>query len=54
MTMQQTLNEVGAAHTPDALRSIGPLRNSPEFAKTFNCPAGSYMNPSDDERCHVW
>ncbi|TKR63434.1 hypothetical protein L596_027267 [Steinernema carpocapsae] len=54
MTMQQTLNEVGAAHTPDALRSIGPLRNSPEFAKTFNCPAGSYMNPPDDERCHVW
>uniref|UniRef100_A0A914UNG5 Endothelin-converting enzyme 1 n=1 Tax=Plectus sambesii TaxID=2011161 RepID=A0A914UNG5_9BILA len=39
-------------HTPDRFRVIGTLRNMPQFAKAFNCPANSYMNPSD--RCSIW
>ena len=33
-------------------RANGPLRNLPEFAETFNCPTGSFMNPED--RCIIY
>ncbi|CAG5114630.1 unnamed protein product [Candidula unifasciata] len=39
-------------HPPGKFRIIGPLQNSPEFAKAYNCSLGSYMNPV--KKCEVW
>lgn len=39
-------------HSPGRFRVIGSAQNSPEFAKAFNCPVGSYMNPK--KKCTVW
>eukprot|EP00794_Sanderia_malayensis_P011002 gene11002-12165_t len=39
-------------HAPSMFRIIGTLSNTEAFAKAFNCPAGSRMNPK--EKCHVW
>lgn len=39
-------------HSPPNFRVIGSLSNLPEFAKEFNCPVGSHMNPT--EKCEVW
>lgn len=39
-------------HSPPMFRVLGPLMNLPAFSTTFNCPAGSPMNPPD--RCEVW
>ncbi|CAC5413370.1 MMEL1 [Mytilus coruscus] len=39
-------------HTLPRLRVIGPLQNSPEFASTFQCPRGSFMNPIN--KCGFW
>ncbi|GAN10400.1 neprilysin isoform X2 [Mucor ambiguus] len=43
-------------HPPWSIRVKNSLINSAEFAKTFNCPAGSPMNPhkSDEDRCVIW
>jgi predicted metalloendopeptidase len=40
------------AHSPGEFRINGPMSNSPQFAKAFDCPVGSRMNPS--QRCSVW
>ncbi|KAK4516221.1 Phospholipid metabolism protein [Mucor velutinosus] len=44
------------AHPPWAIRVKNSLINSAEFARVFNCPAGSPMNPhkSDEDRCVIW
>jgi len=34
-------------HSPGQFRVNGVLQNQPEFAQHFNCPAGSYMNPTN-------
>jgi predicted metalloendopeptidase len=34
------------------VRVVGPLQNFDEFSKTFNCQAGTYMNPI--KKCIVW
>ena len=39
-------------HSPLEFRTIGPLRNNYDFAKDFNCPIGSKMNP--EKKCTVW
>ncbi|KOC67601.1 Neprilysin-1 [Habropoda laboriosa] len=39
-------------HSAARLRVIGPVTNSQAFAKAFNCPVGSAMNPK--EKCNIW
>ena len=39
-------------HSPPSYRVNGPFSNLPEFAKDWNCPAGSPMNPA--KKCSVW
>lgn len=39
-------------HSPDAFRVNGVVRNLPEFARAFSCPAGAALAPVD--RCEVW
>ena len=49
------LSALEDAHSPPRLRVLGTLANSASFAKEFNCPAGSRMNPGDRAgRCQVW
>ncbi|KAK0174634.1 hypothetical protein PV327_010389 [Microctonus hyperodae] len=40
------------AHSPSRLRVNRPMSNFDEFAKTFNCPIGSNMNPQS--KCIVF
>ena len=40
------------SHSPEVHRVNGPAANSPEFARDWNCPHGSPMNPAS--RCSVW
>lgn len=51
---QERLKEIVADkdHTVDEFRVIGSLSNRPEFAKDFNCPSGSKMNPL--EKCFLF
>ncbi|KAF6211610.1 hypothetical protein GE061_012123 [Apolygus lucorum] len=39
-------------HSPDFVRVLATLRNSPDFAKAWSCPPGSSMNPK--EKCRLW
>jgi len=39
-------------HSPAKFRINGPLSNFPAFAETFQCKAGTPMNPA--KRCEVW
>ncbi|XP_071875858.1 uncharacterized protein [Bombus fervidus] len=39
-------------HSTARLRVIGPVSNSEDFAKAFNCPVGSPMNP--ENKCNIW
>ncbi|XP_015836432.2 neprilysin-4 isoform X2 [Tribolium castaneum] len=41
-----------AVHAPGIFRVIGSLSNSEDFAKIYNCPINSGMNPS--EKCSLW
>ncbi|EZA54238.1 Membrane metallo-endopeptidase-like protein [Ooceraea biroi] len=41
-----------SVHSPGPVRVLGPLSNSEDFAKAFNCPLGSPMNPK--KKCSVW
>lgn len=40
------------AHAPNLFRVLGPFQNNENFAKDFNCPTGSNMNPI--QKCEVW
>jgi putative endopeptidase len=39
-------------HSPPKFRVNGVVRNLPEFAQAFSCPAGAPLAPAD--RCNVW
>lgn len=39
-------------HSPSQFRVIGPMSNSHEFSRDFNCPANAKMNPA--RKCSVW
>ena len=39
-------------HSPGEFRIKGSLSNNNDFAKDFNCPVGSKMNPQ--KKCTVW
>ena len=45
----QILND---EHAPERFRVLGPLSNNPAFAKAFNCPVDSPMNPQ--QKCQIW
>ncbi|KAF9354253.1 hypothetical protein BGX34_011125 [Mortierella sp. NVP85] len=51
-------SDLADTHSPDKWRIIGVLQNSQDFAKAFNCEAGSKMNPhktkDNDTKCSVW
>lgn len=53
MRPEATKNKLKTAvHSPGKFRVIGTLSNSEDFAREFNCPSGSSMNPS--HKCVVW
>lgn len=39
-------------HSPAQFRVLGPLSNMKDFARDYNCPEGSPMNPIN--KCEVW
>ncbi|XP_018346008.1 PREDICTED: neprilysin-1-like [Trachymyrmex septentrionalis] len=39
-------------HSIGRLRVTGTVSNSHDFAKAYNCPVGSAMNP--EKKCHIW
>jgi len=53
MTIEKLLDQVlSNPHSPGKYRIIGPLSNSEDFVKAYNCPAGSNMNRKD--KCVLW
>ncbi|KAL7727589.1 hypothetical protein ACLKA6_014938 [Drosophila palustris] len=46
-------DEWTAKHTMDKYRVLGAVTNDENFAKSFNCPCGSPMNP-DSAKCRIW
>ena len=41
-----------AYHAPEEFRINGPLLNNKNFAKDFDCPLNTKMNP--EKKCEVW
>ena len=39
-------------HSPWKYRVLGPLSQSQDFSRDWNCPPGAPMNPAD--RCGLW
>ncbi|CAK5123334.1 unnamed protein product [Aphanomyces euteiches] len=39
-------------HPPGRFRVYGAIQNNPQFARVFNCPANSTMNPAN--KCFLW
>ncbi|RHZ42522.1 hypothetical protein DYB26_011348, partial [Aphanomyces astaci] len=46
------LHLLGDEHPPNRHRLIGAVQNSVDFAKVFNCPVDSPMNPT--KKCVLW
>ncbi|XP_034487420.1 membrane metallo-endopeptidase-like 1 [Drosophila innubila] len=45
--------ELTSEHTMDKYRVLGAVTNDEDFAKSFNCPSGSPMNPTST-KCRIW
>ncbi|XP_076300647.1 neprilysin-1 [Lasioglossum baleicum] len=41
-----------SVHSPGPIRVLGPLSNSEDFARAYDCPPDSPMNPK--HKCSVW
>lgn len=53
MRPEDALSKIrSSVHSPGPIRVLGPLSNSPEFARAYSCPLGSPMNPH--KKCSVW
>ncbi|RWS29487.1 neprilysin-2-like protein, partial [Leptotrombidium deliense] len=53
MRYQEAINKIRTSvHSPGPIRVRGPLSNSHDFSRAFNCPIGSRMNPI--KKCSVW
>lgn len=50
--VKEARDQLQLDHAPLHARVVLPLANFDQFAKTFNCPVGSRMNPKD--KCIVW
>ena len=48
------LSVVTGTHSPDQFRVQGAFSNMAGFARDFNCPVGSKMNPAEESKCKVW
>ncbi|RLO06732.1 hypothetical protein DYB28_003736 [Aphanomyces astaci] len=46
------LGSLKREHPPDQFRVTGTLQNDAEFARVFQCPTDSYLNPS--KKCLLW
>ncbi|KAJ4446787.1 hypothetical protein ANN_13485 [Periplaneta americana] len=44
---------VSDEHSPNHIRVLGVLSNSPEFSRIWKCRKGSAMNPKKD-KCRIW
>lgn len=53
MRPEDALSKIrSSVHSLGPIRVLGPLSNSIDFAKSYNCPVGSRMNP--EKKCSVW
>ncbi|EEC10627.1 neprilysin, putative [Ixodes scapularis] len=53
MRPEEALNKIRTSvHSPGPIRVLGPLSNSYDFARAYNCPNMSRMNPA--KKCSVW
>lgn len=52
-TSESALKAKYNTHSPNGVRVNGVLKNSEEFAKIWNCPKGSPMNPNV-EKCTMF
>jgi len=52
--MALKLRVLTGVHSPDIFRVQGPFSNMKEFARDFQCPVGSKMNPPTEKKCVVW
>ncbi|XP_076318577.1 neprilysin-1-like [Tachypleus tridentatus] len=53
MRPEDSLSKIrSSVHSPGPIRVLGPLSNSYDFARAYNCPSGSRMNPK--KKCSVW
>ncbi|CAK1582999.1 unnamed protein product [Parnassius mnemosyne] len=51
-TKESSKKDLEDEHSPQRFRAIGTLQNSEDFARAWNCPPGSPMNPQ--ERCIIF
>ena len=48
------LRMLTGSHSPGKVRVMATLSNMEEFARDFQCPVGSKMNPPKSKKCQVW